>query len=52
MLDKFLETIPDEPNVSGQEYTPSAISQISGKPSNSLIDQIRSVDSGGYFLGG
>ena len=39
-LDKVLEIIPDQPNVPGM-YTPTACDLYSGKPSNSLIDQIR-----------
>ena len=39
-LDKILEIIPDQPNVPGM-YTPTACDLYSGKPSNSLIDQIR-----------
>ena len=39
-LDKILEIIPDQPTVPGM-YTPTACDLYSGKPSNSLIDQIR-----------
>ena len=53
-LDQFLCKIPDEPNVSGTFYTPRACNQITGKPSNSLIDQVRSMNTtqGGGLLGG
>ena len=53
-LDQFLSGIPDEPNVSGPEYTPRACNQTTGKPSNSLIDQVRSknINQGGGLLGG
>ena len=37
LLDKHLESIPDEPKVG--EYIPSACDQITLKPSNSLICQ-------------
>ena len=43
-LDKVLSMVPDEPEVSGCQYTPRACDQFTGKPSNSLIDQIRSID--------
>ena len=39
-LDKFLETIPDEPNVGG--LTPGA-STLEARASNSIVDQIRRV---------
>ena len=51
-LDQYLTKIPDEPNVPGVEYTPTACSQVSGKPSNSLIDQVRAMKTGGSLLGG
>ena len=38
-LDKFLETLPDEPILPG--YTPATCNQITAKPSNSIIDQGR-----------
>ena len=38
-LDLYLQTIPDEPYLQG--YTPTACSQETGKPSNSLIDQAK-----------
>ena len=41
-LDKILQLIPDEPNVNGL-YTPSACDMFTGKPSNSIVDQIRSA---------
>ena len=40
-LDVFLSEIPDEPSVQGTHYTPSACDLITGKASNSLIDQVR-----------
>ena len=40
----MLEKIPDEPNVTGSNYTPSACDLYTGKPSNSIVDQIRSVN--------
>ena len=40
-LDAFLSKIPDQPNVQGTEYTPRACDIFSGRPSNSLTDQIR-----------
>ena len=39
-LDFYLQTIPDEPNLNG--YIPTACSQQTGCPSNSLIDQAKS----------
>ena len=41
-LDKILQSIPDEPNLNGL-YTPSACDMFTGKPSNSIVDQIRSA---------
>ena len=38
-LDKFLETVPDEPRT--KNLVPSATNQINGNPSNSIIDQAR-----------
>ena len=38
-LDKFLEMVPDEPNVVG--LTPCSCNQFSAAPSNSIIDQVR-----------
>ena len=38
-LDKFLELIPDEPNVDG--LTPSTCNQYTAAPSNSIMDQAR-----------
>ena len=38
-LDKFLELIPDEPNVEG--LTPSTCNQYSAAPSNSILDQAK-----------
>ena len=40
-LDKYLESIPDEPKVG--EYIPSACDQITLKPSNSLICQTQKM---------
>ena len=42
-LDLILAKFPDEPRVSGCEYTPSASDQFTGNPSNSIVDQIRGV---------
>ena len=42
-LDKALSRVPDEPNISGGQYTPRACDQFTGKPSNSIIDQIRGI---------
>ena len=39
LLDKYLQTIPDEPKV--ESYTPSACDQITCKPSNSIIWQAK-----------
>ena len=39
-LDKFLESVPDEPNVGG--LTPGA-STLEARASNSIVDQIRRV---------
>ena len=46
-LDHFLETVPDEPKVSGGQYTPGACDLFSAQPSNSVIDQIRKMTNGG-----
>ena len=35
-LDIYLQSIPDEPNLHG--YVPSVCNQLSGNPSNSLVD--------------
>ena len=43
-LDKVLEQVPDEPNISGGQYTPRASDQFTGQPSNSIIDQIRGIE--------
>ena len=43
-LDKVLEKVPDEPNISGGQYTPRACDQFTGRPSNSIIDQIRGIE--------
>ena len=51
-LDQFLQKIPDEPNVPGIQYTPRACCQVSGKPSNKLVDQIRLLKTGGNLSGG
>ena len=42
-LDKFLETVPDEPKVNGGSYTPGACDAYSAQASNSIIDQIRRI---------
>ena len=46
-LDQFLEGVPDEPKVSGADYTPGACDLFSAQPSNSIIDQIRRMKNGG-----
>ena len=46
-LDQFLEGVPDEPKVSGADYTPGACDLFSAQPSNSIIDQIRRMRNGG-----
>ena len=46
-LDKFLESVPDEPKVNGGNYTPGACDAYSAKASNSVIDQIRRIKFGG-----
>ena len=38
-LDKYLETIPDEPSL--PNYTPTACNQLTAKSSNSIVDQGR-----------
>ena len=38
-LDKYLQKIPDEPNVEG--LTPSACDMFTTAPSNSVVDQSR-----------
>ena len=38
-IQKFLETVPDEPRT--KNLVPSATNQINGNPSNSIIDQAR-----------
>ena len=40
-LDLILAQVPDEPKVTGSEYTPTACDLYTGNPSNSIIDQIR-----------
>ena len=42
-LDKFLESVPDEPKVNGGSYTPGACDAFSAQASNSIIDQIRRI---------
>ena len=42
-LDKYLELIPDEPNVEG--LTPSACDMFTAAPSNSIVDQSRTKSS-------
>ena len=44
-LDRFLQKIPDEPNVDG--LTPGACNQWTAAPSNSILDQVRRVPSRG-----
>ena len=39
-LDKYLETLPDEPKLTN--YTPAVCNQITASPSNSIIDHARS----------
>jgi len=51
-LDRFLQTVPDEPNIHGTLYTPRASCQNSRKPSNKLVDQIRLLNSAGNIFGG
>ena len=51
-LDQFLQKIPDEPNIPGIQYTPRACCQVSGKPSNKLVDQIKLLTTGGNLSGG
>ena len=41
-LDKFLGNVQDEPKT--QNLTPAGCDQFSGKPSNSLIDQVRRLN--------
>ena len=43
-LDKVFSRVPDEPNISGSEYTPKTCDQFTGRPSNSLIDHMRGID--------
>ena len=38
-LDQYLQTIPDEPKV--QNYIPTTCNQITGNPSNSIVDHIK-----------
>ena len=40
-LDKFLEKIPDQPNVDG--LTPTACNLYNAAPSNSIVDQARTI---------
>ena len=39
-LDKYLETLPDEPKL--PNYTPATCNQLTANPSNSIIDHGRS----------
>ena len=39
-LDVYLQSIPDEPSLHG--YVPSVCNQLSGIPSNSLVDHVKS----------
>ena len=43
-LDLILAQVPDEPKVTGSEYTPTACDLYTGNPSNSIIDQIRNIN--------
>ena len=45
-LDKYLESLPDEPKIGG--YIPSTCSQVNMAPSNSIIDQARVAPRRGY----
>ena len=38
-LDKYLETIPDEPKL--PNYIPATCNQITGNPSNSIVDHVK-----------
>ena len=40
-LDQYLQLLPDEPKLPG--YIPSACNQVNANPSNSIIDQSKSV---------
>ena len=51
-LDKFLSKILDEPNVAGEQYTPRACNKNTGRPSNSVIEQERTLNLGGAIQGG
>ena len=46
-LDKYLETVPDQPKTS--DLTPFASNQFDARPSNSIVDQIRrlQINAGG-----
>ena len=46
-LDNFLKKRPDELNVSGFGYTLSACNKITGKASNALVDQTKTVKTWG-----
>ena len=37
LLDNHLSRIPDEPNLPGDEYTPSRVNHFDAKPTNSII---------------
>ena len=43
-LDQVLSRVPDESNITGGQYTPRACDQFTGKPSNSINDQIRGIE--------
>ena len=40
-LDIFLENVPDEPKLDG--YIPTACNQVTARPSNSIIEQSKSM---------
>ena len=43
----ILESVPDDPKVTGGIYTPGACDAYSAQASNSVIDQIRRIKFGG-----
>ena len=45
-LDKYLETIPDQPSIGG--LTPVACDLFTAMPSNSIIDQMRCIQQGKF----
>ena len=46
-LDKFLSNIPDEPNVTGEQFTLRACNKNPGRPFNSVIEQVNLCILGG-----